>query len=231
MRAGQARPDSLPLEKRGGVAPVWADLARSLRRQGLSYRAIGEQLQVHPRRVYKTLNRERVRATDTASDHRNRAKLTAKRRERLLQLAPDCSRCGRKLAKPPKSDPPLCGKCIKHRPYPEPEWYQEALSLRKEEGLTYTAIGKRLGRHPATISRVLHTITGDLVPDVPLPQWWLVVLELRWLGYSHREIAQKVEKWPSDIRRVLRRLREKEYEIPDAETVKFIRAGRTIGAK
>lgn len=92
--------------------PLWIQHAYELRTQRLwSYQKIADALDQPYRRIYKALNRERVRKWDSECDKRNRAARTEKDLAYRRKLAPFCSRCGAQLSGPSPIDAPMCGAC------------------------------------------------------------------------------------------------------------------------
>jgi hypothetical protein len=112
--AENARPDE----------PEWVSDARRLRRQEKwSYQHIADHLQgigridatipspAAYRRVYKALNYERVRKTDSKYRDTHTAEENARQRRYRAENAPNCVRCAARLTKPPTALPPVCYKC------------------------------------------------------------------------------------------------------------------------
>lgn len=111
MSYHQAKPRGQLFELPRGPEPEWVAEARRLRRQHWSYQRIADTLELHYRRVYVALNRERVRETNKRSNRRNQAQHWEQEKLRRLRAAPCCEVCSHKLSKPPRTLPAICRAC------------------------------------------------------------------------------------------------------------------------
>ena len=130
-RKGVADTSRGPLMRPGEDDPgLGIQLMRQLREQKWSYQRIADT--IYPdvprgaayRRVYKALNREQVRRWDSASEKRNRARITQRDLQRRRETADRCETCGDLLCRPGAKSP--CAKCRKKKREENLRWIVQA---------------------------------------------------------------------------------------------------------
>lgn len=149
-------PDARARPRKGGLeasmptsdVPMWVQTARNMRSNGYSYQQIADALGTSYRRVYVALNRERVKATNRASDARRKKQKAAYDRQRGERTRLPCPSCGRPMSwNSAERERKRCKRCI-----------QEATEKRDRkfiklwaDGLPGPEIAKRLGMLPQSV--------------------------------------------------------------------------------
>lgn len=139
--------------------------AKALREQGLTYREIGERLDVTSHCAWEWLHPDRVRE----KNRRQNAKPQRKRAKRAWE-AGQCTRCGGRVAAAKRKEATgLCDACAKADKTQAARERTERFIERRREGLLNTDIAAEEGCEPHVVALVLSRAGryGLAVPPSP----------------------------------------------------------------